>query len=78
MNAITDQNLESDGRNVPVDEVDEDYSTSDSSDDDQNEDELGQDNNNNKETVDAKKIDERAVTTVDVESIVTSNVKMSH
>jgi len=78
VNAITDQSLENDGRNVHVDEGDEDYLTSESSDDDQNEDELGQDNNNNKETVDAKKIDESTVTTVDIESIVTSNVKMSH
>ena len=78
MNAITDPNLENNGRNDPAEDDDEDYLTSEGSEDEQNEDALGQDNNNNKETVDAKKIDERAVTTVDVESIVTSNVKMSH
>ena len=78
MNAITDQNVESDGRNVHVDEGDKDYLTSESSDDDQYEDELGQDNNNNKETVDAKKNHESSATTVDTESIVTSNVKMTH
>ena len=78
MNAITDQNVESDGRNVHVDEGDKDYLTSESSDDDQYEDELGQDNNNNKETVDAKTNHESTATTVDTESIVTSNVKMTH